>query len=306
MRVLVTGGAGFIGSHTVDLLLNQGVSVRVLDNFSSGKKENLSEHPDLEVVVGDILDVETVNTALVGVTHVLHLAAQVSVTLSAQLPIHSSAINVTGFLHVLEGARKQGIERFVYASSAAVYGIPTNVPVNELTPVAPISVYGLEKSINDQYSALYRELYGFTSLGLRYFNVYGPRQDPKSPYSGVVSIFTQRALDDQKIIINGDGLQTRDFIYVGDIARANVAALLGNTQGICNVACGISVTLLDLVNSLAEIKGSTPLIEHAESRVGDIRHSASENAKLQRELGIDHFISLNDGLRMLIDYCLIQ
>lgn len=299
MHVLVTGGAGFIGSHSVDLLLASGARVRVLDSFSSGKRENLSAHPQLEIVTGDIRDKAAVDSALAGITHVLHLAAQVSVATSVEQPLTSAAINIGGFLNVLDGARRQGVQRFVFASSAAVYGVPAKLPLDETTPALPISPYGAEKAINDQYGALYRELYGFSTLGLRYFNVFGPRQDPGSPYSGVISIFARRLRDGKPLTVFGDGVQTRDFIYVGDVARANVAALKSEAGGVCNVATGHTVTLLQLIEALAEAAGVTPQVSHSEARAGDIRHSAADNGRLRLELGIDGFTGLREGLASL-------
>ena len=189
MKVLVTGGAGFIGSHTVEALLEAGANVRVLDNFSTGKQENLPDHPNLETRSGDIQDRQIVDQSMEGVTHVLHLAAQVSVQASLEAPSVSCGINILGFVQVLASAHARQVQRFVYASSAAVYGSPAGLPVSEQDPVQPLSPYGLEKSVNDQYAGLYRSLFGFPALGLRYFNVFGPRQDPHSPYAGVISKF---------------------------------------------------------------------------------------------------------------------
>jgi UDP-glucose 4-epimerase len=299
MHVLVTGGAGFIGSHTVDLLLAQGEQVRVLDDFSTGRRENLPRHPALEIVVGDVRDAAAVARSLQDVTHVLHLAAQVSVQASVEQPVESAAINVGGYLHVLDAARRSGVERFVYASSAAVYGTPVRLPLDEAAPAVPISPYGLEKAIDDQYAALFSSLYGLSCLGLRYFNVFGPRQDPASPYSGVISIFVRKLRLGEALTIFGDGLQSRDFIYVADVAAANVAALRGRTGGVCNVATGRAVTLLELIDALADVAGLTPDVKHAVARSGDIRHSATANERLREELGCAAFTSLRAGLARL-------
>lgn len=302
MHVLVTGGAGFIGSHSVDLLLASGARVRVLDNFSRGRRENLVNHTQMEIITGDIRDKGTVDAALAGITHVLHLAANVSVVTSVEQPLTSAAVNLTGFLNVLEGARQLGVHRMVYASSAAVYGVPVKLPVDEAMPVAPISPYGLEKFINDQYAALYQELYDFSAMALRYFNVYGPRQDPSSPYSGVISIFGSRLRDGKPLTIYGDGQQTRDFIYVGDVARANIAALRGVANGVCNVVAGHTVTLLDMLDmldTLATVAGVTPVVSHGEARTGDIRHSSAVNAKLRTVLKVDGLTSLREGMQQL-------
>ena len=303
MFCLVTGGAGFIGSHSVDRLLAEGARVRVLDDLSSGKRENLpAAHPDLEVRIGDIRNEAAVADAMSGgITHVLHLAAQVSVAVSCERPVDSASRNVEGFLRVLDAARRAGIRRFVYASSAAVYGTPEHLPLTEDSPVAPLSPYGLEKSVDDQYAALYRQLHGISSLGMRYFNVYGPRQDPRSPYSGVISVFADRLRRGEALTINGDGGQTRDFIYVGDVARANFAALTGKTEGVCNVATGASATLLDLAIALAEAAGRTPELRFAPPRAGDIRHSAAAGVAMREELGIRDTCALADGLHRLLE-----
>ncbi|MBL8471955.1 MAG: NAD-dependent epimerase/dehydratase family protein [Rhodocyclaceae bacterium] len=301
MHVLVTGGAGFIGSHSVDALIGTGARVRVLDNFSSGKRDNLpAESPQLEIVAGDIRDLATVERCTGGITHVLHLAAQVSVAASVSQPLNSASVNVAGFLNVLEASRKAGVQRLVYASSAAVYGAPRRLPLDEAAPTAPLSPYGLEKLINDQYAELYRDLYGQSNCGLRYFNVYGPRQDPHSPYSGVISIFAQRLRAGAPITINGDGQQTRDFIFVGDVARANVAALQCDTPGVVNIATGRSVTLLDLVGALATTTAKPPQVEHGPPRDGDIRYSAADNTRLVSDLRCCEFVPLERGLYALM------
>jgi UDP-glucose 4-epimerase len=299
MHVLVTGGAGFIGSHTTDQLLAAGARVRVLDNFSSGRRDNLASNPDLEVMAGDIRDAAAVAGAMNGITHVLHLAAQVSVQASVDAPVESASVNIAGFLNVLDAVRHAGIRRFVYASSAAVYGIPARLPLDESAPPLPISPYGLEKAINDQYAALFLELYGVPTLGLRYFNVFGPRQDPSSPYSGVISIFTRRLRQDQPLAVFGDGQQTRDFIYVGDVARANVQALGAAATGVCNVATGHTITLLELIETLAGVAGSRPTVQFAPARSGDIRHSAADNRRLRTELALDRFTPVREGLQRL-------
>jgi UDP-glucose 4-epimerase len=300
MHVLVTGGAGFIGSHSVDALLADGATVRVLDDLSSGKRGNLQTHAKLEILEGDIRDVATVERALQGVTHVLHLAAQVFVPASIERPVHSASINITGFLNVLEGVRKHGVKRFVYASSAAVYGIPGEGPVDESARVQPLSPYGLEKAINDQYAGLFRELYGTSTLGLRYFNVYGPRQDPRSAYSGVISKFADWARAREPVTIFGDGRQTRDFVYVGDVARANVAALKSEAAGVINVATGASVTLLDLVGAFDQALGRSLETRFAPARSGEVRFSSVTPTRAQRELGLTACVPLAEGIRRLL------
>lgn len=300
MHVLVTGGAGFIGSHTVDALLAEGATVRVLDDLSAGKRENLSSHPRLELIVGDIRDVPTVDRAIAGVTHVLHLAAQVFVPASIERPVHSASINLTGFLNVLDAVRRTHVKRFVYASSAAVYGIPEKLPLDEDARIMALSPYGLEKSINDQYAGLYRELYGTSTLGVRYFNVYGPRQDPRSPYSGVISKFAECARASEPVTIFGDGQQTRDFVYVADVARANIAALRAEAGGVINIATGRSVTLLDLVGAFDQALGRSLETRFQPSRSGEVRYSSVVPKRAQTELGLTNCIVLNEGIRRLL------
>ena len=300
-HVLVTGGAGFIGSHSVEALLEANLRVTVLDDFSSGRREHLPDHPHLTIIGGDIRDVAQVASAMKGITRVLHLAAQVSVTASVEDPVTSAGRNLTGFLHVLDAARRAKVARFVYASSAAVYGTPETLPLDEASPVAPLSPYGLEKSINDQYAQLYGRLYGMSCLGLRYFNVYGPRQDPRSPYAGVISIFAERARADKPLTVYGDGGQTRDFIFVRDVARANVAALQGKETGMCNVATGVSVTLLDMIAAIEGNIGRPVTVQFAPAREGDIRLSATRNERLVAKLGVTGFTPLKTGLSALLN-----
>lgn len=302
MHTLITGGAGFIGSHTARLLLDRGHQVTVLDNLSSGKRENLPDHARLRLVVGDITDPAAVADALTGADRVLHLAAQVSVAASVEDPIRSCRDNLLGFITVLDGARRAGVGRFVYASSAAVYGQPAELPLRETSATAPASPYGLEKLVNDQYAALYRELHGLSSLGMRYFNVYGPGQDPKSPYSGVISVFVDRLRSGNPLSVHGDGLQTRDFVYVGDVAAANLAALAGTATGVLNVGTGSSCTLLELIAALGRVAGVTPVVNHAPARDGDIRHSAMSAARLEQEFGVKASTSLDQGLHALWEH----
>lgn len=300
-EILVTGGAGFIGSHTVDRLLEQNYQVRVLDNLSSGSLEHLPvDHPALEFVEGDIRDAALLASAMQGVEACLHLAAQVSVSYSMREPKASAENNIIGFVNVLEAAREAGVRRMVYASSAAIYGDPKCLPVSEQDNPAPISPYGLEKYIDEQYAGLYQSLHGIRCLGLRYFNTYGPRQDPESEYAGVISIFAQRIREQIDPIVFGDGRQTRDFIYVGDVADANVAALNGGMTGVCNVASGEAITLLALIDTLAEITGNPVSPRFEPARSGDIHDSCACVMRMREELGASALTPLTEGLRVLI------
>ena len=302
-KVLVTGGAGFIGSHTVDLLLEKYIPVRVLDNFSSGRRSNLDEsNPLLEIVTGDIVDTPTVREQLSGISHCLHLAAQVSVVASLEDPVHSATQNILGFVNVLSECHNQGIEKLVYASSAAVYGNPSQIPLPEDAEKSQLSPYGLEKQINEEYADLFSRLYGLSTLGQRFFNVYGPRQDPASPYAGVIALFVDAITQNREITIFGDGKQTRDFIYVKDVARANVAALQGDVTGACNIGTGIESTLLDLIEVLSMITSGNSKVNHEAARDGDIRHSLASVARMNRELGVEAQADIEEGLRALLKH----
>ncbi len=299
-KILVTGGAGFIGSHTVENLLSQGHAVRVLDDLSTGRPDNLPDHPQLELLIGDIRNPQAVMHAMQGVDRVLHLAAQVSVQASVDAPPTSAERNLTGFINVLDAARQAGVQRFVYASSAAVYGQPITLPLSEGSAVHPASPYGLEKLINDQYAKLYAELYGMSCLGLRYFNVFGPRQDPRSPYAGVLSKFKERIEQQATLLVFGDGEQTRDFIYVGDVAEANRRALFADQTGVLNVATGQSRTLNQVIASFGQVVGKQLDVSHQPARSGDIVHSAAHNSALLAALGHFDFVTLEQGLAKLL------
>ena len=301
-KVLVTGGAGFIGSHTTDLLISRGIPVRVIDNLSSGHRSNLPDsHPLLEFIEGDITDSKTVDSAMEGVSHCLNLAAQVSVVASLEDPQFSAMQNIIGFVNVLNAANNNNVKRVVYASSAAIYGEPSEIPLPEDAKKSQLSPYGLEKQVNEEYCDLYERLYGISTLGQRFFNVFGPRQDPKSPYAGVIALFVDRISEGKPLTVFGDGLQTRDFIYVGDVARANVAALEAASTGACNIATGIQSTLLDLINVLSDITGNSCDVSHQAAREGDIRHSLAKTNKMNEQLGIFANTSLKDGLIKLIE-----
>ena len=230
----------------------------------------------------------------------LHLAAQVSVRASVEDPPGSAQHNVLGFVNVLDAARRAGVKRVVYASSASAFGDPGELPLSESSPLAPLSPYGLEKSCNEQYAALFKQIFGLSALGLRYFNVYGPRQDPASPYTGVINKFADRLRAGQPLTVFGDGGQTRDFIFVKDVARVNVAALAGMQDGALCVGTGHSTSLLGLIAALAACAGRTPQIRHATPVVGDIRHSAMTPARLHDWFGIRDMTPLAEGLKSLV------
>jgi UDP-glucose 4-epimerase len=303
-RVLVTGGAGFIGSHTVDFLLKKGLNVVVIDNLSTGKLSNLDLfHPNLRMVQGDILDLSLLIRELQTCDAVLHLAALPSVAKSIENPIESLKINTLGFLHVLQAIREVNTPiRFAYASSAAIYGDVVELPCSDEThtDLQTLSPYALEKANNERYADLHQRLFGIKSLGLRYFNVYGTRQDPHSPYSGVISKFMEQYAKKEPITIFGDGLQSRDFIHVSDLARANWLALQSTATGVLNIATGVTETLNGLVSYLETLGGYPAEVRYTNSRLGDIPKSYASIKKASLQIGFLAEISLKEGIQQLL------
>jgi UDP-glucose 4-epimerase len=304
--VVVTGGAGFIGSHTVDHLIESGHRVAVLDNFSTGKRANLarwSDHPALHVVACDIAHGILAPLAALTAQHgrverIVHLAAQVSVVYSIANPQADMAVNYGGTLHVLEYARALGVEKVVFASSAAVYGDVAELPVPEEVACRPVSPYGIHKLGSEHALDYYASVHGVATTALRFFNVYGPRQDPSSPYSGVISIFADRAGAGRALTIFGDGHQTRDFVYVADVVRAIAAALAdGNSRLVANVGTGREISVLELARAIVEQCGNRSAIEHAAARPGEIVKSRARVDRLRDALGVVATTSLADGLR---------
>lgn len=305
-RFLVTGGAGFIGSHLCEALVARGCGVRVLDDFSSGHRENLrAVRDEIEIMEGDVRDAAAVESAARGVDGVFHLAALVSVPDSVNRPRDSHAINAGGTLNVLLAARAAGARRVVYASTAASYGSDPELPKREDMLPMPESPYAADKVAGELYLRVFAKLYGVETVALRFFNVYGPRQDPRSPYSGVISRFAHALRAGARPVIFGDGGQTRDFVYVGDVALACVAAMFHPAVGrgdVFNVATGRSVSLLELLRALGELTGRTIEPEFAPERPGDIRHSAADVRRAADTLGFRAEVSLRDGLRRLLIY----
>ncbi len=302
-RWLVTGGAGFIGSHLVETLVASGEPVRVLDNFSTGRWENLSAVRDqIEVIEGDIRDPLAVQQAVEGAEVVAHLAAIVSVERSLQNPQETMDVNTGGTLNLLEAARQAGVSRFLFASSAAVYGDHSELPLREDLPLRPLSPYAASKVAGEALCHAYRAAYGLPTVILRFFNIYGPRQDPCSPYSGVISIFAGRMRDGRPPIVYGDGLQTRDFVYVGD----GVAALIragkqdGAVGAVVNVARGEETSVLRLVTLLNQTLGAALEPEFAPPRAGEIRRSAGDPRRARSILGWQPTVGLAEGLARLI------
>lgn len=301
-RVLVTGGAGFIGSHTVDLLLNQGKEVIVLDNLYSGKLENLDlQHPHLEFIEADVLTFP-LEELVARCDAVLHLAAIVSVPFTIENPLLSLQVNTQGLLQILHAVSKvDNSIRVVHASSAAVYGDTQALPCDEkmILPSVPLSNYALQKIHSEDYAKLYSHLYGIQSLALRYFNVYGLRQDPYSPYSGVISRFAEAHQNAKPLTIFGDGQQSRDFIYVEDVAKANVLALQSNYTGVLNIATGKACTLLQLIDYIAQTSQKSPQLQFAESRIGDIKESYGSPDLAKLQLGFTATISVQEGMQRI-------
>jgi UDP-glucose 4-epimerase len=304
--VVVTGGAGFIGSHTVDRLLEIGHRVVVLDNFSTGKRQNLArwaDHPALHVVACDVSHgifsaLEPITRAHGPVERIVHLAAQISVVHSVANPHVDMEVNYGGTLHVMEYARARGVKKVVLASSAAVYGDVAELPVGEDAPCRPLSPYGIDKLASEHALDYYANVHGVPTAALRFFNVYGPRQDPSSPYSGVISIFTDRARAGQPLMIFGDGAQTRDFVYVADVVRAIMAALGdGNSRLVANVGTGGETSVLELARAVIDLCGGRSTIEHAPPRPGEILRSRARVDRLRDALGIVAETKLVDGLR---------
>jgi UDP-glucose 4-epimerase len=304
MRALVTGGAGFIGSHIVEELLQKGASVRVLDNFSSGKRENLEAlHGDLEILEGDLRDEELLKAATREVEFVFHLAAFISVPQSMLEPQECFAINVAGTVSLLEAARRAGVHKVVLSSSTAVYGDPDKFPTDEGTPLQPLSPYALSKQVNEQYARLYTRTFNLPVTALRYFNVYGPRQRPDSAYAAAISIFSRRLVNGEPITIYGDGKQSRDFIFVKDVVRANLLAAGSDSAGeVFNICTGCETTLLDLLETLSEISPRQPEVRFEAPRAGDIYRSLGDPGKAAALLGFRATTSLANGLAQTMEW----
>ena len=304
MHTLVTGGAGFIGSHIVEELLRRGDSVRVLDNFSSGSRENLKSLPGkAEIMEGDVRDLAAVKVAVRNVNVIFHLAAFVSVPLSMTDPETCFAVNVGGSVNILEAARQAGTRKVVISSSTAVYGDTKIFPTAEDTPLQPLSPYAVSKQVNELYTCLYTRTLGLPVIALRYFNVYGPRQRPDSDYAAVIPLFVRSFVAGQPITINGDGKQSRDFIYVKDVVRANLlAAEAKSAGGVFNVCTGRETNLLDLLEEMSELLPANPKVKYGPARSGDIYRSVGLPEKAVKELGFKAEISMADGLRQTIEW----
>ncbi len=304
-RILVTGGAGFIGSHLVAALLERGEAVTVLDDFSSGHERNLEGlSGDLEVVRGDVAEERDVQRALKNVRAVLHEAALVSVVQSVEEPLHCERSNSWGTLLLLEAARRAGVRKLVLAASAAAYGERPQMPCREEAPVDPRSPYAATKLAAEHHLRCYAALHGMHTLSLRYFNVYGPRQDPASPYAAVVPRFVERLLAGTPPVLYGDGGQSRDFVFVGDVVRANLLALESDAlRGqVVNVASGRETTVLELLDALYAIVGRRIEPRREPPRPGDVRRSWAATEAAERLLGFRARVGLEEGLRQVVEW----
>jgi UDP-glucose 4-epimerase len=308
-RYLVTGGAGFIGSHIAARLLQDGQQVRVLDNLSTGRRLNLDflhaiPGNGFEYVEGDIRDVEACRRSCQGVDVVFHQAALASVQRSVENPSDTTAVNVTGTVNVFAAARESGVRRVVAASSSSVYGDSETLPKHEDMPLAPRSPYAASKAAGEQFARVFALTLGLETVSLRYFNVFGPRQDPGSQYAAVIPLFITALLEKRRPVIFGDGHQSRDFTYVDNVVDANLAAARGpgGSGEAVNIACGERYSLLDLLKALGDIVGTTADPELKPPRVGDVLHSQASIEKAERLFGFRPARGFQEGLRRTVEY----
>jgi UDP-glucose 4-epimerase len=300
---LVTGGAGFIGSNLVRALLDRGHAVRVLDDYSSGRRENLTDlEGKAEIVEGDIRDLATVRRVMAGVDFVLHQAAVPSVVRSVEDPLTSNDANINGTLNVLVAARDAGVKRVVQAASSSAYGETEELPKVESMPPSPISPYAVTKLVAEMYGSVFTRIYGLEVVSLRYFNVFGPRQDPASHYAAVIPKFIEKMMRGERPVIFGDGRQSRDFSYIDNVVMANLLACEAKAApgNVYNVACGERFDLLDLVERLNAILGTSIEAEHQPERAGDIKHSLADIARARTDLGYEVMVPFDEGLERTV------
>ncbi|WP_458128597.1 NAD-dependent epimerase/dehydratase family protein [Pseudomonas sp. Z2-11] len=302
--VLITGGAGFIGSHLTDALLANGHSVRILDDLSTGKRSNLPlDNPAVELIEGDVADAALVARAMAGCSAVAHLAAVASVQASVDDPVRTHQSNFIGTLNVCEAMRQAGVKRVLFASSAAVYGNNgEGQSIDEDTSKAPLTPYASDKLASEFYLDFYRRQHDLEPVVFRFFNIYGPRQDPSSPYSGVISIFSERAQKGLPISVFGDGEQTRDFVYVEDLVQVLVQAIEKPEvqAGAVNVGWNQATTLKQMLQALADVVGDLPAISYGPARSGDIRHSRADNRRLLERFDLPAQTPMSVGLARLL------
>ena len=295
---LVTGGAGFIGSHLCEELVRRGERVRVVDNLITGKRQNLAHLPQVEFMEGDLADIDVARRAAHGIEYVLHQAAIPSVPRSVDDPLTSNRANIDASVNILVAARDANVKRLVYAGSSSAYGNSEVLPKVETMPAAPLSPYALQKLVAEQYCQMFTTLYGFETVTIRYFNVFGPRQDPSSPYSGVISLFISALCDGRRPTIYGDGEQTRDFTYVTNVVDGVLRACHapGASGEVINVATAGRISLNQLFAIVKREVGSSLEPNYSNPRAGDVRHSQADISKAQRLLGYTPIVSFEDGL----------
>ncbi len=295
---LVTGGAGFIGSHLVEELVRRGERVRVVDSLITGKRQNLAHVPSVEFIEGDLAYLAVAQRAVTGIDYVLHQAAIPSVPRSVEDPITSNRANVDASLNVLVAARDAGVKRLVYAGSSSAYGNTPTLPKVETMPTAPLSPYALQKLVAEQYCQMFTALYGLETVTIRYFNVFGPRQDPSSPYSGVISLFISALCDGRQPTIFGDGEHTRDFTYVANVVDGVLRACTaeGASGEVINVATADRISLNVLFNTIRDLVGARVSPKYAEPRAGDVKDSQADISKARRILGYQPLVSFQEGL----------
>lgn len=305
---LVTGGAGFIGSNLCEALLNRGHKVRCLDNLSTGKQVNVdlfTGNPDYSFIKGDITDLNTCMAACDGVDYVLHQAAWGSVPRSIEMPLYYEEVNIRGTLNMMEAARQNGVRKFVYASSSSVYGDHPVLPKVEGQEGNLLSPYALTKRVDEEYGKLYKKLYGLDTYGLRYFNVFGRRQDPDGAYAAVIPKFIKILLNDEAPTINGDGKQSRDFTYIENVIEANLKACRADSQAagqVFNIAYGGREYLIDIYYGLCDALGKKIAPNFGPERAGDIKHSNADISKAKAMLGYAPSYSFEDGIKLAIDW----
>ncbi|MFH1925629.1 MAG: SDR family oxidoreductase [Chloroflexota bacterium] len=305
-KVVVTGGAGFIGSHLAEELQNRGYYVIVLDDLSTGKRENIGhflKKNSVEFVQGNVTDLALLQTLFKGTEYVFHQAAIASINSSIENPLLVNEVNITGTLKVLLAARDNGVKKVIVASSSSVYSNVTSIPQNEALPPDPISPYALTKLACEYYCSIFRQLYGLSTVCLRYFNIYGPRQGIQSQYSAVVPTFIQRVADNQPPVILGDGNQSRDFIYVKDVVNANILAAQSDAESTYNIGSGQSITINELARKILQLMGKDLELVYKESRPGEVTQSLADINKA-RAFGYEPQWSIQDGLAETIAYYL--
>ncbi len=311
MRILVTGGAGFIGSNLVEKLLSdERISfVRVLDNLATGSRENISgylSNPKFEFIEGDIRSFETCLEACEGIDAITHQAALGSVPRSIKDPLTTNEVNITGTLNIFTAAKEKGIRRVVYAASSSTYGDHPGLPKVEDKIGNPLSPYAVTKFVNELYARVYASLYGMEFIGLRYFNIFGPRQNPQGPYAAVIPLFVKAILESKAPVINGDGSHSRDFTFVDNAVQANIAALLTTSREavnqVYNIACGEQTSLLQLYDALRVEAGSSVAPQHGPERAGDVKHSLADVSKAKQLLGYHPAVTVRDGLKTTFNW----